>query len=101
MAKLVLCHVAKLSKIKQMWHLQMICSKFAIEVNPFFRPVCHTVKSQRNVFTLKTNIATGLDSISDLFRHGYLELLEHLLLCRWLTYIYVDWEKLKFMVTGR
>ena len=30
---------AKLSKIKQMWHLQMICSKFAIEVNPFFRPV--------------------------------------------------------------
>ena len=39
MAKLVLCHVAKLSKIKQMWHLQMICSKFAIEVNPFFRPV--------------------------------------------------------------
>ena len=39
MAKLVLCRVAKLSKIKQMWHLQMICSKFAIEVNPFFRPV--------------------------------------------------------------
>ena len=39
MAKLVLCHVAKLSKIKQMWHLQMICSKFAIEVNLFFRPV--------------------------------------------------------------
>ena len=39
MAKLVLCHVAKLSKIKQIWHLQMICSKFAIEVNPFFRPV--------------------------------------------------------------
>ena len=39
MAKLVLCHVAKLSKIKQMWHLQMICSKFAIEVNAFFRPV--------------------------------------------------------------
>ena len=39
MAKLVLSHVAKLSKIKQMWHLQMICSKFAIEVNPFFRPV--------------------------------------------------------------
>ena len=39
MAKLVLCHVAKLSKIKQMWHLKMICSKFAIEVNPFFRPV--------------------------------------------------------------
>ena len=39
MAKFVLCHVAKLSKIKQMWHLQMICSKFAIEVNPFFRPV--------------------------------------------------------------
>ena len=33
------CHVAKLSKIKHMWHLQMICSKFAIEVNPFFRPV--------------------------------------------------------------
>ena len=26
-------------KIKQMWHLQMVCSKFAIEVNPFFRPV--------------------------------------------------------------
>ena len=39
MAKLVLCHVAKLSKIKQMWHLQMICSKFAVEVNPLFRPV--------------------------------------------------------------
>ena len=32
-------HEAKLSKIKQMWHLQMVCSKFAIEVNPFFRPV--------------------------------------------------------------
>ena len=62
---------------------------------------CHTVKSRRNVFTLKTNKATGLDGISDLFRHVYLELLEHLLLCRWLTYIYVDWEKLKFMVTGR
>ena len=46
MAKLVLCHVAKLSKIKQMWHLQMICPKFAIEVNPFFRPV----------FGLKTGI---------------------------------------------
>ena len=50
---------------------------------------CHTVKSRRNVFTLKTNKATGPDGISDLFRHGYLELLEHLLLCRWLTYIYV------------
>ena len=44
MAKLVLCHVAKLSKIKQMWHLQMICSKFAIEVNPFFRPVLPRAK---------------------------------------------------------
>ena len=32
-------HEAKLSKIRQMWHLQMVCSKFAIEVNPFFRPV--------------------------------------------------------------
>ena len=39
MANLVLRHEAKLSKIKQMWHLQMVCSKFAIEVNPFFRPV--------------------------------------------------------------
>ena len=34
-------HEAKLSKIKQMWHLQMVCSKFAIEVNPFSRPVHH------------------------------------------------------------
>ena len=32
-------HEAKLSKIKQMWHLQMVCSKFAIGVNPVFRPV--------------------------------------------------------------
>ena len=39
MASLVLRHEAKLSKIKLMWHLQMVCSKFAIEVNPFFRPV--------------------------------------------------------------
>ena len=47
MAKLVLCHVAKLSKIKEMWHLQMICSKFAIEVNPFFRPVLIFEKRRR------------------------------------------------------
>ena len=46
MAKLVLRHEAKLSKIKQMWHLQMVCSKFAIEVNPFFRPVSHVVNRQ-------------------------------------------------------
>ena len=39
MANLVLRHEANLSKIKQMCHLQMVCSKFAIEVNPFFRPV--------------------------------------------------------------
>ena len=39
-------YVAKLSKIKQMWHLQMICSKFAIEVNPFFRPVSCTGANQ-------------------------------------------------------
>ena len=39
MANLVLRHEANLSKIKQMWHLRMVCSKFAIEVNPFFRPV--------------------------------------------------------------
>ena len=39
MANLVLRHEAKLSKIKQMWHLQMVCSKSAIEVNLFFRPV--------------------------------------------------------------
>ena len=49
MAKLVLCHVAKLSKIKQMWHLQMICSKFAIEVNPFFRPVLYCLSSSAPV----------------------------------------------------
>ena len=53
MAKLVLCHVAKLSKIKQMWHLQMICSKFAIEVNPFFRPVLLT--SNKVPFDLPTS----------------------------------------------
>ena len=46
MAKVVLCNVAKLSKIKQMWHLQMICSKFAIEVNPFFRPVLRQDKGK-------------------------------------------------------
>ena len=45
MAKLVLRHEAKLSKIKQMWHLQMVCSKFAIEVNPFFRPVLYHGRS--------------------------------------------------------
>ena len=39
MANLVLRHAAKLSQIKQMWHLQMVCCKFAVEVNPFFRPV--------------------------------------------------------------
>ena len=39
MANLVLRHEAKLSKIRQMWHLQTVCSKFAIEVNLFFRPV--------------------------------------------------------------
>ena len=39
MANLVLRHEAKLSKIKQMWNLQMVCSKFAMEVNLFFRPV--------------------------------------------------------------
>ena len=43
-------HEAKLSKIKQMWHLQMVCSKFAIEVNPFFRPV-FAGTSQRTVPT--------------------------------------------------
>ena len=36
MANLVLRHDANLSKIKQMWHLRMVCSKFAIEVDPFF-----------------------------------------------------------------
>ena len=36
MANLVLRHEANLSKIKQMWHLRMVCSKFAIEVDPFF-----------------------------------------------------------------
>ena len=35
----LLRHSAKLSKVKQMWHLQMVCSKFATEVNPFFRAV--------------------------------------------------------------
>ena len=38
MANLVLRHEANLSKIKQMWHLRMVCSKFAIEVNPLFSP---------------------------------------------------------------
>ena len=33
MANLVLRDEAKFSKIEQMWHLQMVCSKFAIEVN--------------------------------------------------------------------
>ena len=37
-----------------MWHLQMVCSKFAIEVNPFFRPVvrqlrAHFLKEARKV----------------------------------------------------
>ena len=50
MANLVLRHKAKLSKIKQMWHLHMVCSKFAIEVNPFFRPVAFPGSSlTRNV----------------------------------------------------
>ena len=53
MAKLVLCHVAKLSKIKQMWHLQMICSKFAIGLNPFFRPVYRELQDISNVGTLQ------------------------------------------------
>ena len=39
MANLMLRHLAKLSKIEQMWHLPMVCSKFSIRVNPFFRPV--------------------------------------------------------------
>ena len=52
MAKLVLCHVAKLSKIKKMWHLQMICSKFVIEVNPFFRPVFQSHKCFIDVFEI-------------------------------------------------
>ena len=33
-----------LGKIKQMWHLQMVCSKFAIKVNPFFSSSVNTVK---------------------------------------------------------
>ena len=63
MAKLVLCHVAKLSKIKQMWHLQMICSNFAIEVNPFFRPVKTKQLRARTVsvrVTCTLAIATGV-----------------------------------------
>ena len=36
MANLILRYQAKLSKNKQMWHLQVACSKFAIEVNLFF-----------------------------------------------------------------
>ena len=39
MANLMLRHLTKLSKIEQMWHLPMVCSKFSIRVNPFFRPV--------------------------------------------------------------
>ena len=72
MAKLVLCHVAKLSKIKQMWHLQMICSKFAIEVNPFFRPVTSWPSSIRashqepiNALELSTEILTVEPQIDD------------------------------------
>ena len=61
MAKLLLGHVAKLSKIKQMWHLQMICSKFAIEVNPFFRPV---ILTDKNLGSL-VQISKGYDSHLD------------------------------------
>ena len=69
MAKLVLCHVAKLSKIKQMWHLQMICSKFAIEVNPFFRPVYSTFDSHSIFSSIlkKCLYDKGAPYISELF----------------------------------
>ena len=43
MANLMLRHLAKLSKIEQMWHLPMVCSKFSIRVNPFFRPVYEAI----------------------------------------------------------
>ena len=63
MANLVLRHGVKLSKIEKMWHLQMVCSKFAIEVNPFFRPVSHVENRQHplmknSTLTSSTHIST-------------------------------------------
>ena len=48
MANLVVRHEAKLRKIKKMRHLQMVCSKFAIEVNLFFRPVLGLGEKTKN-----------------------------------------------------
>ena len=61
----------KIEQIKQMWHLQMICSKFAIEVNPFFRPVI-ILWNNKNITIAEKSIywkdwhAAGIERICDL-----------------------------------
>ena len=73
MPNLVLRHEAKLSKIKQMWHLQMVCSKFAIEVNPFFRPVSHAVNRQHPLMKNSTLTSSTQSIRCDEEQSDYIE----------------------------
>ena len=59
MANLILRHLAKLSKIQQMWHLPIVCSKFAIEVNPFFRPVRY-LRIYISLLEISSNLLRGI-----------------------------------------
>ena len=73
MANLVVRHEAKLSKIKQMWHLQMVCSKFAIGVNPFLRPVLilkcgQVLLNQKGLRKVSSNLTLHLIKVVKLKR---------------------------------
>ena len=62
-----------------MWHLQMICSKFAIEVNPFFRPVLSPLTPMESICEYWTTLEMkqghiGLDSAFDLWLLGHFKL---------------------------
>ena len=76
-------------KIEQMWHLQMICSKFAIEVNPFFRPVRQPSKIENfnrlptkklNFNRQPTSRSPYLDPLLKLFIVGFVLLLFNIFL---------------------
>ena len=77
MANLVLRHGVKLSKIKKMWHLQMVCSKFAIEVNPFFRPGSHVVNRQHPLMKNSTLTSSTQSIRCDEEQSDYIEYIEN------------------------
>ena len=63
----------KIEQIKKMLHLQMVCSKFAIEVNPFFRPVSHAVNRQHPLMKNSTLTSSTQSIRCDEEQSDYIE----------------------------